>query len=130
MGTINLPPHPDFTSIRWTLDAAEPLDELDDIDLDGIANPLAAPLVAVLRANRRLLQRLTHAAEIVKAGVELLHTRHLEIERLERQVRTMRDELRRINLVQAPAQTFSSNLVTTCKQTLPRRPGRQTHDSH
>ena len=98
MGTTNLP-HPDFTAIRWTLepgpaiDDAEPI-ELDDIDLDSISNPLAPSLVAVLKTNRRLQDRLRHAAELIKASIELLHIRHLEIERLQRQVHSLRDELR------------------------------------
>ena len=101
MGTSNLTRELQLHEIRWTLepgpaiDADEPIEELADIDLDHISsNPLAPSLIAVLRANRRLLHRLTHAAEIVKAAIELLHIRHREIERLERQVRVMRDERR------------------------------------
>ena len=88
--------------IRWTLepgppiDAAEPLDDLDDIDLDSISNPLAPSLVAVLRAYRRLLTRLTHAAELIKASMEFIRNQQLDIERLERQVRIMRDERRKV----------------------------------
>jgi len=89
-------PDVQLDEIPWTIDDAEPL-ELDDITIDDdITNPLARPLLAVLRANRRLLQRLTRAAEIIKAAIELLHTRHIEIERLERQLRRMRDERRSV----------------------------------
>ncbi len=74
-------------AIHWQCDAGPKLDaaeslELGDIDLTDISNPLAVPLVECLKANRRLLDRLSGAARLIKTMLEYIRAQHVEIGRL------------------------------------------------
>ncbi len=77
--------------IRWKLDESFPamdadeLVEFDDVALADVQNPLAVPLVAVLKSNRRLQSRIRAIVATLKTAITVIHQQHGRIHTLERQ---------------------------------------------